>query len=52
MDFALHRFRNYIVGAPDVITVMTDHKPLCPIFNRKREGSIRTGKIKLQHQDI
>ena len=51
IDFALCRFRNYLVGAPEVI-VVTDHKPLCPIFNSYRIGSIRTDRIKLQHQDI
>ena len=40
VDFALCRFRYYIVGAPDVITVVTDHKPLCSIFNGKRKGYI------------
>ena len=52
LDFALRRFRNYIVGAPEVVTVVTDHKPLCSIFNGKRKGSIRTERIKLRHQDI
>ena len=40
VDFSLQRFRNYIIGAPEVITVVTDHKPLCSIFNGKRRGSI------------
>ena len=31
IDFALRRFWNYLVGAPEVI-VITDHKPLCPIL--------------------
>ena len=48
IDFALRRFRNYLVGAPEVV-VVTDYKPLCPIF---RIGSIPTDRIKLQHQDI
>ena len=51
IDFALQHFRNYIVGAPHVETI-TDHKPLCPIFNTHRQGSIRTDRIKLRHQDI
>ena len=51
IDFGLRRFRNYIVGAPKVI-VVTDHKPLCPIFNGNRQGSIRTERIKLRHQDV
>ena len=32
--------------------MITDHKPLCPIFNGNRKGSIRTERIKLRHQDI
>ena len=51
IDFALRRFRNYVVGAPNV-EIITDHKPLCPIFNKYRQGSIRTDRIKLRHQDI
>ena len=50
-DFELRHFRNYIVGAPNV-EIITDHKPLCPIFNIHRQGSIRTNRIKLRHQDI
>lgn len=52
LDFGLRRFRHYLVGSPQVITVVTDHKPLCPIFNGNREGSIRTERIKMRHQDI
>ena len=52
MDFGLRRFRQYIIGSPNEITVVTDHKPLDPIFNGKRKGSIRSEKIKLRHQDI
>lgn len=33
VDFGLTRFRHYIVGSPDLITVVTDHKPLCSISN-------------------
>lgn len=51
VDFALRRFRNYLVGAKEV-KIVTDHKPLCPIFNTHRQGSIRTERIKLRHQDI
>ena len=51
IDFELRRFRNYIVGAPNV-EIMTDHKPLCPIFNIHKQGSIRINRIKLRHQDI
>ena len=52
LDFGLRRFRKYLVGAPDPISVVTDHKPLCPIFNGRNKGSIRTEKIKMRHQDI
>ena len=52
LDFGLRRFRKYLVGAPDPISVVTDHKPLCPIFNGRSKGSIRTEKIKMRHQDI
>ena len=52
LDFALRRFRNYLVGAPDKVQVITDHKPLCAIFNGRNRGSIRTDRIKLRHQDI
>ena len=52
IDFALRRFRHYIVGSPTKIQVITDHQPLCSIFNGKRQGSIRTERIKLRHQDI
>ena len=52
VDLALRRSRNYLVGAPDFINVITDHKPLCSVFNGNRTGSIRTQRIKLRHQDI
>ena len=52
LDFALRRFRHYIIGARKQITVITDHKPLCNIFNLRRKGSVRTERIKLRHQDI
>ena len=52
VDFGLRRFRKYVVGAPDPISVVTDHKPLCPIFNGRSKGSIRTEKIKMRHQDV
>ena len=38
IDFALRRFRHYIVGSPTKIQVITDHQPLCSIFNGKRQG--------------
>ena len=52
VDFALRRFREYLVGSPSVVTVVTDHKPLVPIFNQNKRGSIRTHRVKLRHQDI
>ena len=52
LDFALRRFRNYIVGAPTTINVVTDHKPLCSVYNGNHQGSIRTQRIKQRHQDI
>ena len=51
IDFALRRFRYYIVGGPQ-ITVITDHKPLIAIFNNIRTGSTRIQRIKLRSQDI
>ena len=52
IDFALRRFQNYLLGAPDAIEVITDHKPLRSIFNGPRKGSVRTERVKLRHQDI
>ena len=52
IDFGLRRFRNRLIGASHKITVMTDHKPLCSIFNGKCQGSRRTERIKLRYQDI
>ena len=52
IDFALRRFRNYLVGSPDQVEVVTDHKPLRNIFNGNRKGSVRTERVKLRHQDI
>ena len=52
LDFGMRRFRKYIVGAPENIKLVTDHKPLCSIFNGRRTGSIRTEKIKMRHQDV
>ena len=51
IDFALRRFRNYLVRAPQVF-IITDHKPLLPILISYRQSLIRTEKIKLRHQDI
>ena len=52
VDFSLRRFRNYLVGSPDVITIVTDHKPLLSVFNGKRLGSVRTERMKMRHQDL
>ena len=52
VDFGLRRFREYLVGSPSIIKVVTDHKPLVPVFNGRRNGSLRTQRIKLKHQDI
>ena len=52
LDFGCRRFRQYLVGAPSIVTLVTDHKPLCSIFNGNRKGSIRTERIKMRHQDI
>ena len=51
-DFGLRRFRNYLVGAPDISKCVTDHKPLCSVFNGNRKGSFQTERIKLRPQDI
>ena len=51
VDFGLRRFREYCVGGEN-IKVVTDHKPLVPIFDDKRLGSIRIDRTKLRHQDI
>ena len=52
VDFGLRRFREYLVGSPHMIKVISDHKPLVAIFNHRRKGSIRTQRIALRHQDI
>ena len=52
VDFALKRFRSYLVGAPNDTIIVTDHHPLLRVFNGKRNGLIRTERIKLRHQDI
>ena len=52
VDYGLRRFREYLVGSPLIVRVVTDHKPLVPIFNSRRKGSVRTQRIKLRHQDV
>lgn len=56
IDDKLYRYKRLTMGlkAPisDLITVVTDHKPLCSIFNGVIKGSIRTERIKIRHQDV
>ena len=52
IDYALYRLRHYLVGSPRMITVVTDHMPLCSVFNGSRTGSIRTERYKQRNQDI
>ena len=52
LDFALIHLRNYLVGAPDRIKLVSDRKPLLSIFNGNRKGSIRSEKIKMRNQEI
>ena len=52
LDFGLRHFRSYIVGSPQEITVVVDHKPLESVFNGSRIGSIRTERVKMRHQDV
>ena len=52
VDFALRRFRQYLVGAPNPAIIVTDHQPLLSVFNGRRSGSIRTETIKMRHQNI
>ena len=52
VDYGLSRFRNYLVGSPDITVVVTDHKPLVAIFNGRRRGSVRTENVKFRNQDI
>ena len=52
IDFALRRFRSYLVGSPNETVIITDHSPLISIFNGKRSDFIRTERIKQRHQDI
>ena len=51
-SIGLRRFREYVVGTPHLIKVVTDHKPLITIFNERRKGSIRTERVKINHQDV
>ena len=48
VDYGLSRFRFYTLGA-DKVKILTDHKPLIPIFRNTRAGSVRSSRIKLRH---
>ena len=52
VDFGLRRLCHYLLGSPDETTVVTDHKPLCGIFNGNCPELITTERIKMCHQDI
>ena len=52
VDFALRRFCLYLIGATMITIMVTDHHPLLSVLNGKRNGSIRTERIKLRNQDI
>ena len=52
VDYALRRFRTYLIGSPRENIIINDHLPLLSVFNGKRSGSIRTERIKLRHQDV
>ena len=52
VDYALRRFRTYLIGSQHENAIATDHLPLLNVFNGKRSGSIRTERIKLRHQNI
>jgi hypothetical protein len=52
VDFALRRFRQYLVGSPLPCVIVTDHKPLLSVFNGRRSGSIRSETVKMRHQNI
>ena len=36
VEFGLCMFRNYVVGSPQKVMIITDHRPLCSIFNSSR----------------
>ena len=52
VDYALRRFRTYLIGSPRENIIITDHLPLLSVFNGKKSGSIMTERIKLRHQDV
>ena len=46
IDFALRRYRNSLVGAPQPQIIFTYHKPLISIFANIRHGSVLSDRIK------
>ena len=52
IDFALREFTIYPAGAPD-ITIITDHKPVCAIFNeKKRLNSNGSSEVKASRYSV
>ena len=52
VDYALLRFRTYLIGSPHENTIVTNHLTPSSVFNGKRSRSIGTERIKLRHQEI
>ena len=52
IDFALRRYRNYLVGATQPQIIISDHKLLVSIFANICRGSVRSDCIKLRYQEI
>ena len=48
IDFALLRFRHYLLGPQREIIVVTNHKPP-NIFNGRRKRSIQTEQVRQQN---
>ena len=46
VDLGLRRYRYFTIGGPQV-EVITGHKPLVSIFASRRNGSVRSERIKL-----
>ena len=40
------------MGSPTDVIIVTDHKPLCSIFDSNKVGSVHTERINLRHQDV
>ena len=45
VDFGFRMFHKYLVGSPQIVTVVSNHKTLVTISNRKHKDSIRTQYI-------